>query len=219
MRYIGAMLMVFFFISCSTENGNATEKENHNTENNFSIIEPGTYKGVLPCADCEGIATTILLGTDSIAVMSQVYLGREETPFMQFGAVEFTEDEAQIIVSDQLFRLKGDDRGILVLDQEGELIDSDLNYTLKPTKEEIDFSVPFYAKGRYFYMADAHVMWLGSIPFPVLQNELNMEAERLFMKASDEVKDEFYLVAKMRIVEALNMEDNLRDHIELLEIK
>ena len=67
-------------------------------------------------------------------------------------------------------------------------------------------------------MADAHVMWLGSIPFPVLQNELNMEAERLFMKASDEVKDEFYFVAKMRIVEALNMEDNLRDHIELLEI-
>lgn len=219
MRYIGAMLLVFFFISCSTDNGEEIQKENENKESNVFPVEPGTYQGVLPCADCEGILTTIQLESTGIATVSRVYLGKDETPYMEFGLVEFYDTLAVVRGGKELsINLKGYENHVLLLDENGKKIESALNYNLEKTNDEINFSFPFYATGRYFYMADAHVMWLGSIPFPVLQNELNMEAERLFMQVNDDVKDEFYFVAKMRIVEALNMEDNLREHVELLEL-
>lgn len=41
-----------------------------------SIDWPGIYRGTLPCADCEGIVTTITLNPDHTYVMSTVYKGK-----------------------------------------------------------------------------------------------------------------------------------------------
>lgn len=38
---------------------------------------PGRYRGVLPCADCEGIETVITLGGDQRYTLATRYLGRE----------------------------------------------------------------------------------------------------------------------------------------------
>jgi copper homeostasis protein (lipoprotein) len=38
---------------------------------------PGTYKGVVPCADCEGIETTIAIATDSAYTLTTKYLGKK----------------------------------------------------------------------------------------------------------------------------------------------
>ncbi|WP_310380110.1 copper resistance protein NlpE [Flavobacterium sp.] len=37
----------------------------------------GTYKGIVPCADCEGIQTTITLNKNLTYVLTTVYLGKE----------------------------------------------------------------------------------------------------------------------------------------------
>jgi uncharacterized lipoprotein NlpE involved in copper resistance len=57
----------------------------------------GTYDGVLPCADCEGIETRVTLADDGTFTRTSTYLGRQAAPFEDAG--RFTWDEAGRIVT------------------------------------------------------------------------------------------------------------------------
>jgi copper homeostasis protein (lipoprotein) len=46
-----------------------------------SIDWAGNYQGILPCADCEGIKTQILLNKDLSYVLETQYLGKDEKNF------------------------------------------------------------------------------------------------------------------------------------------
>jgi uncharacterized lipoprotein NlpE involved in copper resistance len=48
--------------------------DGHNSQN--SLDWQGIYKGILPCADCEGIETTITLNTDDTFSLTTKYLGK-----------------------------------------------------------------------------------------------------------------------------------------------
>lgn len=50
------------------------EKNAHNSQN--ALDWPGTYKGITPCADCEGIETKISLNKDTTFVVQTRYLGK-----------------------------------------------------------------------------------------------------------------------------------------------
>lgn len=50
-----------------------------------SLDVAGTYKGLLPCADCEGMETTIELKTDSTYSRLIKYLGKKENSFTTSG--------------------------------------------------------------------------------------------------------------------------------------
>ena len=39
----------------------------------------GSYSGILPCADCEGIETTLQLNTDNTYTLTSSYLGKDES--------------------------------------------------------------------------------------------------------------------------------------------
>ena len=80
------VLMIFSLVSCD-ENGE--NKENveeiklsyvnpvdtvHNTRN--SVDYAGTYKGVTPCGDCEGIEVVLTIDMDSTYSHSMKYLGK-----------------------------------------------------------------------------------------------------------------------------------------------
>jgi uncharacterized lipoprotein NlpE involved in copper resistance len=53
----------------------------------------GKYFGVLPCADCEGIETVVVLNQDNTFVLRTIYLGRGDgTPFETTG--EFVWNDA-----------------------------------------------------------------------------------------------------------------------------
>lgn len=57
----------------------------------------GRYFGVLPCADCEGIETVIVLNRDNTYVLRSVYLGKgDDTPFETSG--EFVWNDAGSIM-------------------------------------------------------------------------------------------------------------------------
>jgi len=45
-------------------------------KNSLDVL--GTYKGVIPCADCEGIETIISLQSDSIYTVATTYLGKQK---------------------------------------------------------------------------------------------------------------------------------------------
>ncbi|GAA4781100.1 hypothetical protein GCM10023231_05550 [Olivibacter ginsenosidimutans] len=46
----------------------------HNAQNSLDI--EGTYKGITPCADCEGISTEVTLKPDSTYILKTTYLGK-----------------------------------------------------------------------------------------------------------------------------------------------
>ena len=46
----------------------------------------GTYLGVLPCADCQGIETTLILKADKQYILERKYLGKSDKAFSASGA-------------------------------------------------------------------------------------------------------------------------------------
>jgi copper homeostasis protein (lipoprotein) len=117
-----------------------------------------SYKGLLPCADCEGIETSLFLEKDGTWVMNQRYHGATSPAvFASYGSWARTADKLVLTESDGeklYFRPKGD--ALEMLDREGNPIESQLNYTLQPTRDALP-ATPMAMKGMYKYMADAAI--------------------------------------------------------------
>ncbi|MDO6708771.1 copper resistance protein NlpE [Photobacterium sp. 1_MG-2023] len=89
----------------------------HNARN--SLDWNGTYAGTIPCADCAGIETVLVLGMDGTFELTETYLGYEEDgQFRHQGAFTWNDagntitltndsgDDIQFFVGEnQLFRL------------------------------------------------------------------------------------------------------------------
>ena len=97
---------------------------------------PQSWRGVLPCADCEGIETSLFLEKDGTWVMNERYLGAREEPssFASYGTWARTADK--LVLTDSkgeksYYRAKGD--ALEMLDREGNPIESQFNYTLEFT--------------------------------------------------------------------------------------
>ncbi|MBD7760224.1 envelope stress response activation lipoprotein NlpE [Klebsiella pneumoniae] len=116
-----------------------------------------SWRGVLPCADCEGIDTSLFLEKDGTWVMNEHYQGarREPSSFASYGTWARTADKLVLTNSKgekSYFRAKGDK--LEMLDRNGSPIQSPLNYTLEPVKASLP-TTPMAMRGMYFYMADA----------------------------------------------------------------
>ena len=116
-----------------------------------------SWRGVLPCADCEGIDTSLFLEKDGTWVMNEHYQDarREPSSFASYGTWARTADKLVLTNSKgekSYFRAKGDK--LEMLDRNGSPIQSPLNYTLEPVKASLP-TTPMAMRGMYFYMADA----------------------------------------------------------------
>jgi heat shock protein HslJ len=84
-----ALAFVLAFTSCKTTRQAATPKGPTNIivgENSQTSLDwAGDYTGTLPCADCEGILTTITLNKDLTYKRATTYLGKTVTPFIETG--------------------------------------------------------------------------------------------------------------------------------------
>lgn len=58
-----------------------------------SVDWPGVYEGILPCADCEGIKTTIQIDTNNTYQFTSIYLGKEK-PLKQAKKGKFSWNES-----------------------------------------------------------------------------------------------------------------------------
>ncbi|UWX66785.1 copper resistance protein NlpE N-terminal domain-containing protein [Empedobacter stercoris] len=104
----------------------------HNSKTSIDWV--GTYEGVLPCADCPGIKTTVTLNKDeTIKIVSDYMKGN--TTFEEQGQFEWTADNNAIFLDtkdkNRYFYKVGENK-LIVLSQEGEEIDGPLanNYIL-----------------------------------------------------------------------------------------
>jgi uncharacterized lipoprotein NlpE involved in copper resistance len=66
------VIVLLAVLSCSTSRG-----ENDGDTGGFQdmLDYHGTYSGILPCADCEGIETELILGNNDIYVRKYSYIG------------------------------------------------------------------------------------------------------------------------------------------------
>lgn len=90
----------------------------------------GTYSGIVPCADCEGIETTLTLNNDLTYTIVTNYLGRNDALEETFnGTFRWDETGSKVILEGVKFAPKqfkvGENR-IWQLDQNGEMIKGDL---------------------------------------------------------------------------------------------
>lgn len=117
-----------------------------------------SWRGVLPCADCEGIDTSLFLEKDGTWVMNQSYKGgKAASDFAAYGSWARTADK--LVLTDvrgekRYFHARGD--ALELLDSEGNPIQSQLNYTLQPVKASLP-TTPMAMRGMYLYYADAAV--------------------------------------------------------------
>jgi uncharacterized lipoprotein NlpE involved in copper resistance len=95
-----------------------------------SLDWKGLYKGVLPCADCEGIETAIMLNGDNTYLIQTKYLGKGETkPIEKTGSFSWNADGNTVLFSgvenapNQYFVAENK---IIQLDMAGKKIESNL---------------------------------------------------------------------------------------------
>lgn len=98
----------------------------------------GTYEGLLPCADCEGIQTTLnLYENPPTFTLGNVYVGTS-TVFDEKGTWTTTTNSSNETIyvltptdsESKMYFLKGDGE-VTQLDAQMQKIDSNLNFTLK----------------------------------------------------------------------------------------
>ncbi|MBW7839523.1 MAG: copper resistance protein NlpE N-terminal domain-containing protein [Chitinophagaceae bacterium] len=105
----------------------------HNSQN--SLDWQGTYEGTLPCADCEGIKTTLQLNEDNTYALTQEYLGRNT--FNETGTFNWDSSGSMITLSSNNMKFKVGENILFALDLEGKVITGELadHYKLKKTGE------------------------------------------------------------------------------------
>ncbi|GAB6011583.1 copper resistance protein NlpE [Viscerimonas tarda] len=114
----------------------------HNSQN--SLDWPGTYTGVIPCADCEGIDVHITLNEDGAYQMSYRYIGKKGDSEQFTGTFEWTEDGGSVILSDKTrpYYYKVGENRLFQFDMEGKPITGELADMYVLTKNIEECTVP-----------------------------------------------------------------------------
>ena len=98
---ITALLLVSFS-SCNNQSKSQEEEIQicdtiHNAKN--SLDWAGIYKGITPCADCEGIEVEIIINADETYQISYLYIGKGSSPYVSSGNFVW-DDNGSIIILD-----------------------------------------------------------------------------------------------------------------------
>jgi copper homeostasis protein (lipoprotein) len=70
----------------------------HNAKNSLDYV--GTYKGILPCADCHGLETEIVINENSTFSLKTKYQGKGDKVYMQKGHFTWNKKGNIIILTD-----------------------------------------------------------------------------------------------------------------------
>lgn len=106
----------------------------HNAQN--SLDWAGTYKGVTPCADCEGIETEVTLADDLTFVIKTKYKGKGDKVFEETGSFKWDEKGSNITLEglkDRPAQFFVGENTLTQLDMNGNKVTGDLadKYILK----------------------------------------------------------------------------------------
>ena len=91
------LTLAVLFIGCQ-QTKEVTDKTNIPLGDNTmtSVDWDGTYYGILPCADCEGVQSLLILSKDLTYQLSTKHLGRDEKIFESSGTFAWNKEGNQI---------------------------------------------------------------------------------------------------------------------------
>jgi heat shock protein HslJ len=130
----GVSALLIGIVSCKSQRKDTKVSESEmevatadNTEN--AVDWDGLYTGILPCADCEGIQTSLELSLDNTYKLKRVYLDKYENRFDTSG--KFTWDKNGSIITlegegEESIRYLVGENFLFMLDQAGNMITGEL---------------------------------------------------------------------------------------------
>jgi len=107
-KVITLMTLFFLVLSCAKKDKNETTdtmvvdstevvvNDDHNAKNSLDYM--GMYQGILPCADCEGIETSLLLEDDKNYLLKTNYLGKKNSATKEVRGVYSWNKEGNTII-------------------------------------------------------------------------------------------------------------------------
>lgn len=151
-----------------------------------SLDWPGTYTGVVPCADCEGIETSISLSPDLKFVFKTRYLGKDDRVFEREGTFTWNEQGNAITlkgIPDGPDRYQVGENILVQLDKAGNRITGDLaaKYILRKTA-----SAATAAPEALFAPAKWRLTEMGGKPVPRMDDS-SKEPSLTFVKEGSKV--------------------------------
>ncbi|MGC4041592.1 MAG: copper resistance protein NlpE N-terminal domain-containing protein [Flavobacterium sp.] len=87
-----------FFVACQKPAAKKNIVTAHNAKNSLDYV--GTYKGILPCADCQGLETELTVNENETFCIKSKYLGKGEKIFIQKGHFKWNKNGNTIILID-----------------------------------------------------------------------------------------------------------------------
>jgi uncharacterized lipoprotein NlpE involved in copper resistance len=79
-------------VGCGAPSGDPTTRNPDPAHNSRNAVDwAGTYQGVLPCADCPGIRTRLVLQPDGRFELSTQYIDRQVAPLVRTGRIQWNE--------------------------------------------------------------------------------------------------------------------------------
>lgn len=129
MKSIYCILISLIMLSCgSTKNTTQQVPDEHNSQN--ALDWDGIYRGTLPCADCEGILTTITLQKDMNFSLKTRYLGKSDSVYQEHGKFKWNNAGSEITLnpsgSKEKFIYRVGENTLTRLDQNGNKITGEL---------------------------------------------------------------------------------------------
>ena len=138
------LILVLLFIglaSCKSARKAQTNDLKSTAVNSMTSVDwAGTYQGILPCADCEGIQTQVVLNTDLSYLLKTSYIGKGDTVFHTKGTFKWDESGSKITLDNtekQIYQV-GENK-LFHLDKNGNRITGNLenNYIMEKEKTEL----------------------------------------------------------------------------------
>ncbi len=136
-RLIIGLAVLALMLGCTRSDDAGREADGPTTEpamidghsSRDSVDWPGSYHGITPCADCDGIETTVSLAAEGNFERSRAYLGKSQPPFVDAG--RFGWDDAGRVITleaegDTAQQYQVGENILFHLDQSGQRIEGEL---------------------------------------------------------------------------------------------
>ncbi len=172
----------------------AKEDDNSKAEDITMPEVEGVYQGVLPCADCPGISTTIQLSGDSTFLIEQVYKDRNKGgAFYSLGTWSLKDSIVSLKgIKDGPSLYKATLNGLEQLDMQGKEIVSTGNQNFglpRIANKSFTTKSNIPLEGMFVYFADSHLLTIcatgKTYPVELTKETVNMEKDYSALKKKD----------------------------------
>jgi copper homeostasis protein (lipoprotein) len=148
-KYLIILVLIVQIIgvtSCKSTKNTQTNAIKTTGDNSMTSVDwAGTYQGVLPCADCEGIQTQLVLNKDLSYVLETRYIGKDDKIFQTKGAFKWDSTGSRITLdgSNNQMYLVGENK-LFHLDKDGNRITGNLENNYIMEKEIIEITGKYW---------------------------------------------------------------------------